>query len=129
VTLTSARSRQDALAGYPRVLRTLRASWGRGHDDMAFDLIGPTRRTYIDHHEELLFDIAARAGVRGRALDRLWKDFYDGPRFTADEARQLAREFRALHDAMQAHPELLDQSWQAQTEHYRQHFRQPRLDW
>jgi hypothetical protein len=57
---------------------------------MAFDLIGPTRRTYIDHHEELLFDVAELADVRGPALERLWDQFYDGPRFNPGEAAALA---------------------------------------
>jgi hypothetical protein len=92
---------------------------------VAFELIGPSRRATIDLHDELLFDIAALAGVRGPAIERLWKEFYDAPRFEARHARTMADEFKALLGAMRANPALVRDAWKARPEAFRRDYPLP----
>lgn len=80
---------------------------------MAFDLIGPTEQASIDNCDELLFDVAELAGIRGPLTVRLWEEFYDGPSFTPEEALRLADEFKALLEVLRSKPELSLAAWEA----------------
>lgn len=63
---------------------------------MSFALIGPTKQVSIDFCDELLFEVAGLAGIRGPLVGRLWKDFDDNPSYTPEEAGALADELKVL---------------------------------
>ena len=93
---------------------------------MAFDLIGPTEQASIGLCDELLFDVAGLAGIRGPLIVRLWEEFYDGPSFTPEEARRLADELKTLLDVLRSKPELSLAAWEARPQAYRNHCERPR---
>ena len=95
---------------------------------MAFELISPHCTTFIDHHEELLFEIPRAAGVATPALDRLWEQFYDGPRHSPEQAAALAADLRGLLTALEQEPELVSTTWTSMPPAYRTHFRMPDID-
>jgi hypothetical protein len=92
---------------------------------VAFDLIASNRRACIDHCDELLFEIATLAGLPGPTIEYLREKFYDGSRFTVDESKALASEFRALHQVIVANPEIIQLAWKARPEAYRKNYARP----
>src|SRR4030095_3424933 len=93
---------------------------------MAFELIGPTEHASIDLCDELLFDVAGLGALRGPIVARLWKEFYDGPSFTPEEARGLADELQVLLEVLRSKPELPLAAWEARPPAYRNHCEPPR---
>jgi hypothetical protein len=88
---------------------------------MAFELIGPTEQASIDLCDELLFDVVGLAALRGPLIARLWKEFYDEPSFTPEEAHGLAGELKALLEILRSKPELPLAAWEARPPAYRSH--------
>jgi hypothetical protein len=93
---------------------------------MAFELVGPTEQASIGLCDELLFDVVDLGALRGPLIARLWREFYDGPSFTPEEARGLADELKALLEVLRSKPELPLAAWNARPPAYRSHCEPPR---
>ncbi len=92
---------------------------------MAFDLVGPTRTSTISFEDELLLDMAELSGTAGPQITRLRDEFYDSPRWPADGAELLRREFTSLLAALRADPELALRAWDARPPAYRRDYPRP----
>jgi hypothetical protein len=93
---------------------------------MAFELIGPTEQASIGLCDELLFDVVGLPALRGPLIARRWKEFYDEPSFTPEEAHGLADELKALLEILRSKPELPLAAWEARPPAYRSHCEPPR---
>ncbi len=74
---------------------------------MAFDFYLGEENTFIDHHEEGLFELINDEGKYPQ-LNCLWDNFYDGPLITPTIANKL------VHELI----ELRQQIYQSNENHY-----------
>jgi len=92
---------------------------------MAFELVGPTRSATIDLEHELLLDIAELSRTAGPQITWLRAAFYDSPRWSADKAELLRREFASLLAALRSEPQLVQRAWDATPAAYRRDYPRP----
>ena len=92
---------------------------------MAFELVGPTRTATIVFEHELLLDMAELSGTGGPQITRLRAEFYDSPRWSAEGAELLRREFASLLAAFRADPQLAQRAWDATPPAYRRDYPRP----
>ena len=92
---------------------------------MAFELVGPTRQVTIVFEHELLLDMAELSGTAGPQITRLRAEFYDSPRWSAEGAELLRREFASLLAAFRADSQLVQRAWDATPAAYRRDYPRP----
>lgn len=68
---------------------------------MGFDMRTPTRGAGIAHHEEFIFSLVERDPKKYPELHRIWREFYNDPPITADQAERLVGELMDLLDKHQ----------------------------
>ena len=64
---------------------------------MAFDIYFGKESTFIDHHEELLFELVNDDPLYPN-LNWLWEHFYNGPLITAERANDLVHELISIRE-------------------------------
>jgi len=65
--------------------------------EMAFDIYLGNESTFIDHHEELLFEIV-NDDEKYPNLNWLWENFYNGPSISAERANDLVHELISVRE-------------------------------
>ena len=64
---------------------------------MAFDIYLGNEHAFIDHHEELLFEIV-NDDEKYPNLNQLWKNFYNGPLVSPERANELVHELISVRE-------------------------------
>ena len=86
---------------------------------MAFELVGKATSETIHETDTLLWDVARIFLLSLPLLDRLDKEFYDSPKFSASDAGILADEFTLLADCLRQEPHAAHQAWAARPPAFR----------
>lgn len=74
---------------------------------MAFDMYLGEERTYIDRHEEGLFELI-RDDDQYPRLNWVWEKFYDGPVIQSNVANELVHELTSLRKLIGGEKEFKD---------------------
>ncbi len=80
---------------------------------MAFELVGIATSETIHEADTLLWDVARIFGLSVPFMERLDKQFYDNPKFSASDAEKLADEFSLVAQHLRKEPHVAQQAWAA----------------
>jgi hypothetical protein len=86
---------------------------------MAFELVGITTSETIHETDTLMWDVARMLRLSMPLLERLDKQFYDNPEFSAPDAEKLADEFSLLAQHLRNAPHVAHQAWAARPPAFR----------
>lgn len=75
---------------------------------MGLDLYSSSRQDCIQHHEEFVFSLVEREPKRFPELNRIWREFYNDPPISSEQAGQLVHELIDLLDSHNTDPRVVN---------------------